>query len=221
MENTNQQEQNTETKPTDFSRRFNLKFGYQDKQDKDVIHKEVVISRRPTGADFLKAADEGRGSKTQINLSVIASTISVFGSLPAMPAPLTVLMSLCSIDREQLSREYNLYAITTQPEQEIKSLATNRLQLAFGIERDGVKYHIVEFGNLLDGYEESEAEEEAQNDTHLKALKIAREIVKLSTLDGSQSISGSLTLSEIESMDGNDFLALWEAESQWLDSFRD
>lgn len=205
------------------TRRFQLKFGYQDKENPEVFHREVEISRRPTGADIFNAIENETGdaaANTRINLALIASAISKFGSM-AMPVPMTTLLSLNEIDEEKLNEEYLLFLIGTQPETEQKVLEGNRAQLAFGIERDGVKYYVIEFGKLLTGYDRIAIHGETQSEARFNALKIAREVVKISTLDNSSSISGGLTLAEIEAMDGADYLLCREAESQWLNSFRD
>lgn len=223
-EKTTEHQTETTGETKNFARKFNLKFGYQDKENPEVFHREVVISRRPTGADFFRAVEGGTDDKTantRINLALIASAITSFGTL-TMPTPLTVLFSLNEIDEDKLNDEYLLFLISTQPPTEQKILEDNhRAQLAFGIEREGVKYQIIEFGKLLNGFDRIKIQNEAQSDWQYTGAKIAREVVKLSTLDGSNSISGELTLAEIEAMDVTDFLVTREAESQWLNSFRD
>jgi hypothetical protein len=223
MEQLNEKQENAETETTPKSRKFNLKFGYQDKENPEIFHREVVISRRPTGADLFRAVEDGtdgKAAQTRINLALIKSAISKFGELP-MSVPITTLFSLNEIDEDKLNGEYLLFLIASQPEIEQKILENERAQLAFGIERDGVKYHVVEFGKLLNGYDRIAIQADAQNEWMFQAKKIAREVVKLSTLDGSNSVSGELTFEEIEAMDATDFLVMREAEGAWLNSFRD
>lgn len=220
MEKTQMQE-NIEAQNT--SRSFNLKFGYQDKQEAEVFHREITISRRPTGADIFKATANGTDDKNadfRINLSLIASSISKFGGIE-MPVPITCLYGLNEIDEGKLNDEYLLFLLGTQPETEQKVLEDNRAQLSFGIERGGVKYQIVKFGNLINGFDRIEIQKEAQSDWEYIAFKMAREVVELSTLDGSNTISTSITFAEIQAMDLTDFVTMREAESAWLDSFRD
>lgn len=205
------------------ARNFNLKFGYQDKEDSEVFHRAVEVSRRPTGADLFKAVEDGtddRSAETRISLALIKSAISKFGEI-TMPVPLTVLFELNEIDERKLNDEYLLFLAGTQPATEQKILEDHRAQLAFGIERGGVQYQIVEFGKLLNGYDRMEIQDAAQNDWIFRARKLAREVVKISTLDGKKSVDGELTFAELEAMDSTDLLVLREAESQWLDSFRD
>lgn len=214
---------NSEQKAKDLSQKFNLKFGYQDKENPEIFHREVVIARRPTGADFFKAVEDGtddRAANTRINLALIASAISKFGSM-TMPVPITALFELNEIDEDKLNDEYLLFLVATQPETEQKILEGSCAQLAFGVERDGVKYHVIEFGRLLNGYDRMEIQSVAQNDWIFEAKKIAREVVKISTLDGKKSVDGELTFEEIEAMDATDYLVLRECEAQWLNSFRD
>ena len=222
-----EQPQTAATEAASQSRKFNLKFGYQDKEDPEMFHREVVISRRPTGADILRATENGAGfagADTQINLALIASSISCFGALTkinGMPATASILLSLNEIDEDKLNDEYLLFLIATQPKTEQKILEDKRAQLAFGIERGGVKYNIVEFGKLLNGFDRIKIQDEANGQWEYTALKMASEAVKISTLDSSQLSLGELTLDEIKAMDATDFIVLREAESQWLNSFRD
>lgn len=219
----NQPHENQPGAAANITRKFNLKFGYQDKENPELIHREVIIGKRPTGADFLKAVEGGNDDKaanTRINLALIVAAITKFGDL-AMPTPMTTLLSLNEIDEERLNEEYLLFLVETQPETEQKILEGNRARLAFGVTRGAVKYQIIEFGKLLDGYNRLKIQNEAQSDWHFAALKIGREVVRLSTLDGAQSAPGELTFAEIEAMDLTDFLVIRGCEAQWLDSFRD
>lgn len=210
-------------KPNSAARKFNLKFGYPDKENPEIIHREVVINRRPTGADFFRAVEDGTddgAANTRINLSLIKAAITKFGDI-TMPVPVTVLFSLNEIDEGKLNDEYLLYLLATQPETEQMILEDQRAQLAFGIERDGVKYQIVEFGNLLTGYDRMKIQSETQNEWIFQAKKMAREVVKISTLDGVQFVAGELTFEEIEAMDATDLIVLRETEARFLNSFRD
>lgn len=208
----------TENKPTNFSRKFNLKFGYQDKETPEVFHREVVISRRPTGADFLKAVEDNP-EIVQYRLNLAASAISKFGSL-TMPVPATALLSLNEIDRDKLSEEFETFLIQTHTGLESKVLDGNCAQLSFGITREGVKYDVVRFGYLLSGYDEINIRRESESEWHFNVLKMAREVIEIATLDGAKSAPGTLGFAEIKEMEANDLLTMREAESQWLDSFR-
>lgn len=218
--NLNEQPENAETKPANPSRRFNLKFGYQDKEDSEIIHREVVISRRPTAKDLLKIEDDLDSEDIQSSLEIAAATISTFGTL-TMPVSMTVLLELNEVDSNKLSDEFSAFLKDSQPKKKAKILEDSRVQLANGIDRDGAKYDVVEFGNLLSGHDRIKISNEAKSAKQFKVLKIAREVTKLSTADGSKSISGTLTLAEIELLDMSDFIFLVGAESRWLNSFRD
>ena len=228
QEPTDNQKQNTgsdtevlATPSTAFSRSFNLKFGYKDKEDSEIIHREVVISRRPTGKDLIQIAENDLDAdETLSSLGLVAAMISRFGKL-TMPVPITVLLQLNEIDTDKLRNEFSDFLSDSTEGKEAKVLDDGRAQLAFGINREGVNYDVVEFGNLLNGYDRININKEAKNPAQFKALKIAQEVAKLSTADGSKSISGALTLAEMESLDLSDIIVLMEAESQWLDSFRD
>lgn len=203
--------------PISEPRKFTLKFGYTDKEEKSVVHQAVTMSKRPTGKDFLVASDLGGGtSSTRYTMAMVASAITAFGTVK-MPVPLTVLLNLNRIDREKLLSEYLLFTvIDAKPEQ----LETGKVQLVFGVERDGVRYDVVEFGHLLTGYDEVAIEESTETVQQETAFKMALEVVRISTSDGIASLEGALTREEIESLDFDDYDALQKAEGVWLNSFR-
>ena len=195
-----------------------LKFGYQDKESPGTAHTAVTFGKRATGGDVLRCADRANGSDTQYQLAMVAAAITHFGTL-AMPAPLTVLLSLDEIDREQLLAAYFAFmgGADTAAAQEI---APGKARLAFGIERDGVKYDAVEFGKRLTGYDDIEIEAEAGSEAEAVVLKRARRVVKISTADNTKTAAGGLTLAEMNALDYSDFIILKEVGDRWLDSFR-
>lgn len=190
------------------TRAVELKFGYEDKETPEVKHRRVVFGKRPTGGDFMRSADNSAGSDIQFALELTQSAITEFGKLE-MPVPLTVLLSLNQIDREKLMNEYFSF-LDASAADEGKVIENGKVELAFGIERGELKIKNVEFGKLLNGYDEIEIERETKTEWQANGLRLSRQI----------TVPESVTLAEIEALDINDFTLLRNAEEQWLNSFR-
>lgn len=190
------------------TRAVELKFGYEDKETPDVIHRRVVFAKRPTGGDFIRSADESGGSDIQFSLELAKSAITEFGGLE-MPVPMTVLLSLNQIDREKLIAEYFSFLVSSEAD-EGKIIENGKVELGVGIERSGKKIKNVEFGKLLTGYDEIEIEREARTEWQANGLRLAKQL----------TVPENVTLAEIESLDIDDFTLLRNAEEQWLNSFR-
>lgn len=202
-----------------FKASVELKFGYEDKESPDVVHKNVVFSKRPTGADFISAGEASDGQEPDFTLALMQPSISAFGNLP-LPVPLTVLLSLNWLDRELLTGKFYEFLGATDGEREAKSLENGKVELSFGIERDAVKYAVVEFGAMLTAYDEIAIRRETETAIERSVLTLGREIVRLSTADGSRQIDGGLTLEELKNLDWTDFVTLQKAEEDWRNSFR-
>lgn len=196
------QEVDTKTLKTDVR----LRFGYQDKEQPEQFHKHVGFGKRPTGADFMAAAEESN-SDIQFSLALAQTAITEFGQLE-MPVPLTVLLSLNQIDREKLLKTYFSFLVDTGSNGEI--LADGKVRLGFGFERSGKRVTNVEFGKLLTGYDEIDIESEAKTGWQAHSMRLAKEIIA----------PADLTLAEIEALDVDDFTLLRSAEESWLNSFR-
>lgn len=197
-----------------------LQYGYQDKEDESLAHRQVVFSRRPTGADFVKAMEETDGANPEFLLNLMAEVISKFGEV-RMPVPITVLLSLNWIDQEQLQEAFYEFLDETGGETEEKILEPGKVQLRFGIERDGARYDIVEFGKLLNGYDQIKIRMETTNAYDRNTLAIGREISRLSSSsDVTQTIEGGATLDELKNLDYESYINLQKAVEDWRDSFR-
>ena len=185
-------------------RTFELKFGYPDKNEENVIHKKVTFSRRPTAREYLEASASGEDSNTRYRMAMVAAAMSAFGSLK--PVPPSALFELNRIDRELLFSEFMSFAAGAEHKPEQRK--TGEVKLAFGIERSGVRYDIVKFGQLLTGHDEVKIEESAETTAEETALKLAMEVVEITTCDGAKHSAGALTREEVEAMDFADFIAL-------------
>ncbi len=185
-----------------------LRFGYQDKENPELFHKHVGFGKRPTGADFIRAAEDGGGSDLQFALGLAQAAITEFGGLQ-MPCPMTVLLSLNQIDRERLLNAYYNYLVDTRVG-EGAMLEDGRVRLGKVLERADRQITEVVFGKLLTGYDEIEIESAATSFWQGNVLRMTKEITE----------PNDLTVAEIESLDVDDFTLLRNAEEQWLNSFR-
>lgn len=61
----------------EITKTIELPFGYEDKETPDVKHRRVSFGKRPTGADFIKAADNSSGSDLQFDAIEIAEQIKL------------------------------------------------------------------------------------------------------------------------------------------------
>lgn len=185
-----------------------LKFGYEDKETPELKHRRVRFGRRPTGADFMKAAEESGNSDIQFSVGLMQTAIVEFGEM-SLPVPLTVLLSLNQIDRELLTETYFSYLVATGADSG-EILEDGKVRLGFGFERKNKKIFEVQFGRLLTGYDEIEIESEQISFWQANALRISKEIISPT----------DLTVAEIEALDVDDFTLLRNAEEAWLNSFR-
>lgn len=203
------------TTTTPASEAVTLIFGYK---DGNTTHKEVVFSHRLTGADLLRISDDEMSEKTtQFNLMMQQAAITKFGSL-SMPVPMTVLLSLKSPDRQELNRAHNKFLTATSKGHKSEVISASKIRLGFGFKIDGVTFDVVEFGNLLSGYDELEADE---MERWRRACYLqGKQISKLSQSTGPAIRLGAVELEHFDTLDGSDIFVLEAAASKWQDSFR-
>ncbi|HEX8177854.1 MAG TPA: hypothetical protein VF543_22385 [Pyrinomonadaceae bacterium] len=203
--------------------KLRLRFGY--KGPDGITHQDVVFGKRMKGADlFMMSEDDDFSQQTKRQLLMYAAAIIEFGTL-RMPVPMTVLLSLNRADRFELARGYGRFLEESAEGRKIEDVleagrvSQTKIKLAFGIERAGVNYNVVEFGNLIDGYTELEADDYSgwRHDCFI----MGKEIVGLSQCDGQATAPGPIPLEVFEAMDAADIFALQAKETAWLNSFRD
>lgn len=197
-------------------REFTLPFGYPDFEDKTKLHKRVVIGKRPVAKDFFFDAGD---SNVQFDSMTQVASITAFGDMK-MPVPLTVILSLNQIDRETLKSELLGFMTDTLGDRKNSHLENGKVQLAFGINCNGVVYDVVTFGQLLTGYDEIEIEKNNTSLWQKHLMTMAKEVVLLSQSNGNAERSGCATIEEFETIDFIDLALLKEAEENWLNSFR-
>jgi hypothetical protein len=205
------------TTPTPSAKTVTLTLGYKGGPG-DQPRRTVVIGRRLTGADLMAIGDQPESrSPTQLNLSLIAAAITEFGDLP-IPVPLTVLLSLKSIDREDLAAAYAKFVEETAGGGTAARLTDTRYRLARGFEIGGVVYDVVEFGDLLTGYDELEAEE--FEGWRRACFLIGKQIGSISQSAGAARLEGPVAVESFEPLDAEDIYSLNDFVGKWKDSFR-
>lgn len=202
--------------PLQLKREFTLPFGYQDLEDKDKLHRRVVIARRPIAKDFFFDVGD---SDVLFDVLMEVAAITEFGDMK-MPVPQTVLLSLNKIDREKIKAEMVGYMTDTLGKRETKHLGTGKVKLSFGVTIDSVVYDTIEFGTLLNGYDEIEIEKTKAQGWHKILMTMGKEVIKISQSGGQAERTGSVTIKELENLDFFDLVELKECEDRWLDSFR-
>lgn len=198
--------------PSPLKRVVELPFGYQDKEDPTKKHTRVVIGKRPIARDLF---DAPAGSDVQWDAVLQAGAITEFGEM-RMPVPISVLLSLNSIDRGALQSEFYRFAAESLGDRESKVTAPGVAELAFGISVNGSVFHQVTFGNLLTGYDEIEIEKSTTPGWQRRVATLGAGIKSVA----SGTEPGPLTLEQMGGVDFLDLMTLIDAEGQWLDSFR-
>lgn len=194
-----------------------LTFGYTSPQGGDP-HKTVVFGRRVTGADLMGIGDRPESQKQlQFELMLIQTAITTFGTL-SCPVPLTTLLTLNRVDRDDLSRAYAEYLKESAGGRASKKLSDSSLQLPFGLVAGGQTYDVVEFGHLLTGFEELEADD--LDSWRQACFLLGRQITKLSQSGGAAVLKGPVAPEAFEGADGSDVFAMQAFIPDWLDSFR-
>jgi phage FluMu protein gp41 len=197
---------------------INLVGGYVD--DKNVRHSRVVFGRRITAKDLF-AIDESPAGRnpTQYSDLVIRAHITAFGDLK-MPVPLTVLLGLDSVDRDDLNEGCNAFQALSAEDRNAEFLPEHQAKLFWGFKINDVSYDRVKFGKRITGMDEIEADQAGlKSGIRRVCLLIGKQIESIATADG-LSIDGPIPLNYFESLDGADVATLRGAAELWRQSFR-
>lgn len=194
-----------------------LTFGYTSPGGSE-RHADFEIGRRPTGGDLMRIGDEPESARnTQFNLMLLQAAVTKFGAMP-LPVPLTTLLALNSVDREDLNRAYTKFLKESAGGRRAARLTESRLRLAHGFEVDGQTYDVVEFSNLLTGYDELEADE--MTGWRQVCFLLGRQVGALSQSEGAAVLPGPLAPEAFERLDAEDVYEMSSFAAQWRDSFR-
>lgn len=183
-------------------------------------HTRVTFGKRLTGADLMRIHDDPQSNvPTQHQLLLLRAGITQFGSLP-MPVTLLALLSLDSVDIEDLVAGNNQFLSNTQEGREAEFVSDSEVKLPFGFQSESITYNRVHFGRRVTGMDMVQAEKKGYDNLRGECYLIGREIERLSTEDSAHSLDGPVELQVFEALDGHDIAILRAASSGWRDSFR-
>jgi hypothetical protein len=201
-----------------MEKKVELITGYKDKQG--ATHRSVTFGRRLRGRDlFALDTDPQATFATQHSSLVWAKSITAFGAL-SMPVALSVLLDLDSLDRDDLADAYNAFQRESAQGHEAEFVADNLVRLAFGFEREGVVYGLVEFGQRLTGRDEVDADKERLEGVARRCFMAGRAIKQLRQAEGAATIDGPIGLSWFEALDAADLVTILGAAEIFRQSFR-
>jgi hypothetical protein len=204
--------------------------GYTDNTGKGVTHKKVTFSKRLTGADYFRIDDDPQSNiPTQYEALILRQAITEFGTL-TMPVPLTVLLQLDSIDRDDLNEAYNKFSRESmralavgspEPAASVDRLIDGRsLKLLVGYERNGLVYDLVEFGKRLTGMDEVAADTFSLSGIRRVCFMAGQQVVKLYQSNGASVLEGPMGLEMFERLDAVDIALMKAGAEVWRQSFR-
>lgn len=192
--------------------------GYRAKDG--VVHRAVTFGQRLRGADlFALDTDPQAALPTQHSALIWGKSITAFGTL-TMPVPLNVLLDLDSLDRDDLGTAYNDFQSESAAGREAEFISDTVVRLAFGFEREGVVYDLVEFGQRLTGRDEVAADKEQLVGAARRCFLAGRQIKQLRQADGAATLNGPVVLSWFEALDAADIVTLLGAAEIFRQSFR-
>jgi hypothetical protein len=203
---------------SNFEKTIELLTGYTDKSG--VTHKSVTFGRRLLGRDlFALDTDPQATLSTQHGSLIWAKSIISFGALK-MPIPLSVLLDLDSLDRDDVEDAYNKFQLESAEGREVERINDSTVRLAFGFEREGLVYDVAEFGHLLTGRDEVAADKEFFVGSKRRCFLVGRQIKQLRQSDGQATIDGPILLSWFEELDAADIVTLLGAGEIFRQSLR-
>lgn len=192
--------------------------GYVD--SKGAKHTRVTFGHRITAKDLFKLdGSQEAENPTQYNDLIVRAHITEFGTLK-MPVPLSVMLDLDSVDREDLLDGCNVYQGLSAGERSGKFLADNKVELGWGFIVNDVTYTIVQFGQRFTGRDEVEADKADLAGVSRACFLIGRQITSIATEDGTAKLDGPIELERFESLDGADVATLRGAAELWRQTFR-
>lgn len=191
--------------------------GYTDK-DKN-IHKKVTFGNRLTVGDLILLDNDPQGKNpTQYQELIRRKMITEFGTLK-MPVPLNVLLSLDSIDCDDLEAAGDQFLVISRCGRTGEYLDGFALKLPLGFVIDGTEYTNVQFGNRITGKDRVEADAYGAGVAH-RAFLIGKQISKISTEDDLACIDGQVKLDMFKTLDAESLNMLWAGAEIFRQSFR-
>jgi len=189
------------------------------KTKEETLHTTVTFGRRITVKDMIDLDNDPQGANpTQYQDLVRRKMITAFGTMK-MPVPLNVLLSLDSIDREDIASAAEKYLADGRGERKAEYLPDFKVQIPFGFDIDGTEYDIVQFGNRITGNDEVQADVFGQGVAR-RCYLMGRQISRLMTSDGAASIEGPIDLEHFKTLDAGNVNLLWVGAEMFRQSFR-
>lgn len=193
-----------------------LAVGYIDGGGK--LHDEVEIGKRLLGSDLFEIDEHPLAIlKTNREFLFLSRAITKFGDLK-LPVALDKLLALDSVDRDDLLEAYNELEMAGADKLEV--LPDNKLRLGDGLNVEGVVYDTVEFGARLTGKDYVEADQKELDGARRAFYLVGRQVSRLSQSEGEGTLSGPLTLEQMETMHVSDLYSMRGASELWRQSFR-
>lgn len=185
-----------------YTHKIELIGGFTDKDG--TVHREVEFGKRITAQDLMNLdSDPQAQNPTQYSDLVRRKMIIKFGTLKT-PVALNVLLSLDSLDREDLDAAAEKFLQISRGERTAEIRENGEIKLRFGFDVDGTFYDVVELGKLTTGKDSVDADALGQGVAR-QCLLIGRQITKISTSDGAASIDGAVDVEKFYTLDAEDF----------------
>lgn len=184
-------------------------------------HTRVVFGRRIMAKDLFALDDDPQAQNpTQYNDLVIRAHITEFGTMK-LPIPLSVLLNLDSVDREDLQDGANIFQAMSAEGRSGEFLPDHKVKLGWGFKVNDVVYGHAQFGKRVTGIDDVEADRASlKPGIRRLCFLVGRQITEISTEDGTAKIDGAIPLDYFESLDAADIATLRGAAELWRQSFR-
>lgn len=199
-----------------------LTVGYTDKTG--VTHRgPVTFGKRLTVRDLIALDNDPLAQNpTQYMDLITRRMITKFGELKT-PVALSVLLSLNSVDREDLAMASDKFLQLTRPEPPADGEVFRKdhvVQLRFGFDIEGTKFTFCQFGKLTTGKDEVDADTLKLTGVARACFMIGKQITALWTEDENVRLEQSVPLDLFNDLDGEDLNLLRNGSSLWALSFR-
>lgn len=203
-------------KPTPLT--TTLLFGYTDRGG--TLHRDVTFGRRLSGREFFLIDQDGQNkSSSQYSDLIVRHAITAFGTL-RMPVGQNILLGLNRTDREFLVEEHGRVMDESMDGRSSEVLSDSAVRLAFGFERDGQVYDVIEFGNHSTGNDEVAAHRQKLIGVKRECYLAGMQVSRMSSSEGAGEITGPMELSIFDQLDASDITPILEGAARWRDSFR-
>jgi len=197
-----------------------LMVGYTDARG--LRHTRVVFGKRLTGKDLFRIDSDPQSEiTTQYQDLIMRASIVEFGTM-TMPVPLRALLSLDSIDRDDLAAAHHRFSMTSIDGRQPEIESDTRVLMIVGYELNGLTYDVVEFGRRLTGMDEVEADKRGYKLGSIKRVCFlaGQQVSRLLQSNGASELKGPIGLEVFEKLDALDLQALRLGSEVYRNSFR-